>query len=60
MTDINEKLSALFDGELAASEIDELLLNIDDEDVQDKLRDYAQLSALISNEQKEKTKFYFS
>ena len=56
MTDINEKLSALFDGELAASEIDELLLNIDDEDVQDKLRDYAQLSALISNEQKEKTK----
>ena len=56
MTDINEKLSALFDGELAASEIDELLLNIDDGDVQDKLRDYAQLSALISNEQKEKTK----
>jgi len=56
MTDINEKLSALFDGELAASEIDELLLNVDDEDVQDKLRDYAQLSALISNEQKEKTK----
>ena len=56
MNDINEKLSALFDGELAASEIDELLLNIDDEDVQDKLRDYAQLSALISNEQKEKTK----
>ena len=56
MTDINEKLSALFDGELAASEIDELLLNMDDEDVQDKLRDYAQLSALISNEQKEKTK----
>lgn len=56
MTDINEKLSALFDGELAASEIDELLLNIDDKDVQDKLRDYAQLSALISNEQKEKTK----
>ena len=56
MTDINEKLSALFDGELAASEIDELLLNIDDEDVQDKLRDYAQISALISNEQKEKTK----
>tara|TARA_B100001093_G_scaffold264417_1_gene252842 strand:- start:401 stop:1093 length:693 start_codon:yes stop_codon:yes gene_type:complete len=56
MTDINEKLSALFDGELAASEIDELLLNIDDEDVQDKLRDYAQLSALILNEQKEKTK----
>ena len=56
MTDINEKLSALFDGELAASEIDELLLNLDDEDVQDKLRDYAQLSALISNEQKEKTK----
>ena len=56
MTDINEKLSALFAGELAASEIDELLLNIDDEDVQDKLRDYAQLSALISNEQKEKTK----
>ena len=56
MTDINEKLSALFDGELAASEIDELLLNIDDEDIQDKLRDYAQLSALISNEQKEKTK----
>ena len=37
MTDINEKLSALFDGELAASEIDELLLNVDDEDVQDKL-----------------------
>jgi len=56
MTDINEKLSALFDGELAASEIDELLLNVDDEDVQDKLRDYAQLSALISDEQKEKTK----
>ena len=56
MTDINEKLSALFDGELAASEIDELLLNMDDKDVQDKLRDYAQLSALISNEQKEKTK----
>lgn len=56
MTDINEKLSALFDGELAASEIDELLLNVDDKDVQDKLRDYAQLSALISNEQKEKTK----
>ena len=56
MTDINEKLSALFDGELAASEIDELLLNIDDGDVQDKLRDYAQLSALILNEQKEKTK----
>ena len=56
MTDINEKLSALFDGELAASEIDELLLNVDVEDVQDKLRDYAQLSALISNEQKEKTK----
>jgi hypothetical protein len=56
MTDINEKLSALFDGELTASEIDQLLLNIDDEDVQDKLRDYAQLSALISDEQKEKTK----
>ena len=56
MTDINEKLSALFDGELAASEVDELLLNIDDGDVQDKLRDYAQLSALILNEQKEKTK----
>ena len=56
MTDLNEKLSALFDGELAPSEIDELLLNIDDKGVQDKLRDYAQLSAIISDVQKEQTK----
>jgi negative regulator of sigma E activity len=52
MTDINEKLSALIDGELSSSEIDELLMNIDNDGVQDKLKDYAQLSAIISKDKK--------
>ena len=53
MTDINEKLSALFDGELAPSEIDEILLHINSDGIQDKLKDYAQLSALATNNEKE-------
>ena len=53
MTDINEKLSALFDGELAPSEIDEILLHINSDGIQDKLKDYAQLSALVTNNEKE-------
>ena len=53
MTDINEKLSALFDGELAPSEIDEILLHINSDGIQDKLKDYAQLSALAANNEKE-------
>ena len=53
MTDINEKLSALIDGELSSSEIDDLLMNIDNDGVQDKLKDYAQLSAIISKDKKE-------
>lgn len=53
MTDINEKLSALIDGELSSSEIDELLMNIDNDGVQDKLKDYAQLSAIILKDKKE-------
>tara|TARA_B100000768_G_scaffold48379_1_gene47186 strand:- start:7976 stop:8668 length:693 start_codon:yes stop_codon:yes gene_type:complete len=56
MTDINEKLSALFDGELSHSEIDEILLQVDDEGVQDKLKNYAHLSAIISNEEQTKLK----
>ena len=56
MTDKNEKLSALFDGELTPFEIDELLLNINNEGVQDKLKDYAKLSAIISTDKKEQSK----
>ena len=33
MNDINEKLSALYDGELTDSEIDNLLLQISDDDI---------------------------
>ena len=53
MTYKNEKLSALFDGELTPFEIDDLLMNIDNDGVQDKLKDYAQLSAIISKDKKE-------
>jgi|TARA_B110000914_G_scaffold225968_1_gene248507 hypothetical protein len=56
MTDINEKLSALFDGELSHSETDELLMQINDNGVQDKLKNYAHLSAMISNEKQTKLK----
>ena len=56
MTDINEKLSALFDGELSHSETDELLMQINDKGVQDKLKNYAHLSAMISNEKQTKLK----
>jgi len=56
MTDINEKLSALFDGELSHSETDELLMQINDNGIQDKLKNYAHLSAMISNEKQTKLK----
>ena len=50
MDDINEKLSALYDGELTDTEIDNLLLQISDNDIDSKLNDYALLSkALVSN-----------
>jgi len=56
MNDINEKLSALFDGELSPSETDDLLTMINDDDVQERLKDYAQISAMVSEKGVEESK----
>ena len=53
MTDYNEKISALYDGELSSTETDELLARIEDEGMQDQLKKYAQLSALIASGEQE-------
>jgi hypothetical protein len=72
MNDINEKLSALFDGELESSQVDEVLESlVASKDLQKKLSSYAligsamnyedaNLISINSNVEKVSYKFWFS